>query len=231
MTSTDIVPSGLRELVASGKLDLTELMTRLAAPKLDEAEAKQAAPAPKEIPKSIVLSVADKKALRTLPVQLAEVKLPDKPRVLTDTEIDTLVPLFDKVKVAKKAVTKAEDAIKEAMHGHIDSTTEDATRDKNGHKLIEGEVASAEYSKKVVRGLTGGGAVSLTVDDLRAMVEARQITQAQFIRMTEVVPATRKIVPDAVMVEIRKHADLLDVLAVKAQPVARSSAVRMADNT
>lgn len=221
-----IVPNDfneIRRLVSSGKISLTELMDKLAPAVEPPAETEVAKP------KQIVLSPEDKKVLRSLPKQLADLELPSTARKLTEPERDTLVPLFDRVKIAVAAVKKAEEAIKEAMHGHIDSITE-GPLGKNGHKLTEGEIVAQDYAKKVVRGTVGGNAVQLTDSDLQDMESEGLITHAQYLAMTKKVPAVRVVAPDAVMAEINKDPSLLDAIAARATRDDQTTAIRMAKN-
>lgn len=226
MTSTEIVPQeDLHRLVATGRITLSELLDKLA-----KAKPETEADAPKPKPKGVVLSPADKKTLRTLPAQLADLVLPESARLLTEAERAHLVPLFDQVKKASAAVKKAEDALKEAMHGHIDSLTSGGAVDKNGHKITEGEVVAPEYDKKVVRGLVGGKSVELTDSDLQEMEAEGLITHAQYLRMTKTVPSVRVAVPDAIMAEISKDGNLLAAFALKARKSDLGTAIRIAAN-
>lgn len=212
----------LRRLISTGKITLSEVMEKL-APKAEVAVVAEPQP-----PKQIVLSDKDRTLLRTLPSKLADVQLPAEPRELTAAERAQYVPLFDQVKTAKAAVTKAEEALKEAMHGHIDATT-DGPVGKNGHKLTEGEVVAPEYAQKAVRGLVGGNAVELTVTDLEELLDAGKITLAQFKRWTHKVTTTQ-VVPNAVMADLAKSGELLDVIASKARRTEQTTAIRMAKN-
>lgn len=226
MTTTEIAPSAtaeLQRLIESGKINLSELMERLARPAAEGTE--------KPKPKAVVLSAADKKALRTLPAQLADLDLPTHARKLSESEREHLVPLFTQVKSALAAVEKAEKALKEAMHGHIDaSSPADAPRDKNGHKLTEGEVVAPSFAQKVVRGLVGGKGVELSDADLKAMEEEGLITHAQYLRMTKTLPAVRVPVADAIMAEIQKAPELLVAFAAKARKTDQTTAIRLAKN-
>jgi hypothetical protein len=221
---TALIPSQdgeLRRLISAGKISIDELLDRLAPP------AEPPAPAEVEKPKQIILSPEDKTILRTLPKALADIELPADARALTQDERNSLVPVFDRVKIAKSAVVKAEEAIKEAMHNDIDATTV-GDLGKNGHKLSEGEVVADGYAKKAVRGLVGGNAVSLVDLDLQQLEEEGLITHAQYLKMTSVVPATRKPSAEGIMAEINKDPKLLDAIATKARRTDQTTAIRMA---
>lgn len=225
MTTLIPVSSDLRRAVEAGDITLDALLTRLAEVKAELAPREDVEP-PK--PKQIVLSDADRKALRTLPIKLADLKLPESPRKLTETERNELVPLVDQVKIARAAAEKAEAALIEAMHNHLDQfADEDDPVAKNGHKITEGEVTADGYPKKVVRGTTGGKGVMVTDSDLQKMEADGVITHAAYLRMTKAV-AYREPVSDAIMAELRKDPSLLDALADVATPTPKSTAIRMA---
>lgn len=224
---TDIVSrelGELRRLISSGQVTLAEVMDRL-APKTEVESAEKPKP-----PKAVVLSPADRKALRTLPAKLADVELPASPRQLTQDERNVLVPLFDQIKVAAAAIKKAEEAFKEAAHNDVDSQAKPGDQlGKNGHYLTEGEVVAEGYDKKIVRGLVGGHAVELTTVDLEKLLDEGKITLAQFRRWTKPVN-TRQVVADAIMADMAKDQEVLEVISTVARRTDQTTAIRMAKN-
>jgi hypothetical protein len=206
-------------MISAGKLTLNEVMEKLAAPVTPVPPAEIAKPKP------IVLSPADKKALRTLPALLADLQVPQD-REWTTAERELLVPIFAQVKVAKKAVDTAEKAIQGAAHDHLDAVT-DGPMGKNGHKLTEGEILGADdYDQKIIRYSIGGNAVELTDFDLQELVDDGKITLAAYRRMTQ--PKTgRTVVPDAVMAEMAKDASVLEAIASKARRSDKTTGVKM----
>lgn len=233
MSTTDLVTTDiddLKRLVSAGQITLPDLMTRLATHRASLAEVQEPVVADRPAPKQIVLSPTDRKVLRRLPTQFLDAELPASPRALTEAEREALVPLFDEVKVAKAAVTKAENALKEAMHNHMDALApSDAPLDGNGHAIAEGEVTAPGCARKVVRSLTGGTGVLLTDLDLQEMEAEGVLTHAQYLRMTHSV-AYREPVMDAIMAELTRQPDLLDHLADKARVTPRGTQIRMAAN-
>jgi hypothetical protein len=217
----------IKRLISAGKITLSELMERLAP----STEIEQiATPRP---PKAVVLSDAEKTAMRTLPSKMADVLLPGEIRELTQSERDVFVPLFAKSKLVESAVKKVVEGFKEAFHNDLDAQAPvDAPLGKNGHKLVgdkdvHEDIVARDFSEKVIRYKIGGNAVELTDLDLQEMVDDGKLTKAQYQRMTRAV-TTRVVVPDAVMAEIARDSAVLDAIAAKATRTDQTTGLRMA---
>jgi hypothetical protein len=223
-TPTSIVPAqnDLRKVVQSGLISYNDLLERLAKPA--EEVAQEETPAQ---PTEVVLADTDRKALRTFAAQVSELQLPSGKRELTVEERRSMLPIFEQAKAVKAAAERVEGAIKVTFHNHIDLTTPDAPRDKNGHKLIEGEVAAPGYPNKAVRDVKGGGALHLTEEDLADMRDAGLITRGEYLRSTQKVE-DRVLVPDAFMRVVQARPELVDVIAKYAHRSPKSTAIRMA---
>lgn len=223
----------LQKAVADGSISLASLLELLALEQIEGAPEPTVGPKNKKATgKGLALSEENRVVLRTIPTALASVKLPAEPRKLSQDEGRELIPLYVDLKKATKALESAENAIKEAFHGHFDAdSSEDAEIDKNGHYLTEGELEIEGLDKKIVRGTVGGKAAGLTEADLLDLETKRLIDHATYLSLTVNVPATRTLAPEEkVMAVLKKNPELVKVLATKARLTAKSTAIRISDN-
>lgn len=216
----------IRRLISAGKLTLSEVMERL-APHTEIAEISTPKP-----PKEVVLSDAEKTAMRTLPSKMADVLFPAELRELSQAERDQFVPLFARSKLVESGLKKVLEAFKTAFHNDLDAQApDDAPLGKNGHKLVgdkehHEEIVAREFPEKVIRYKIGGNAVELTDSDLCEMLDTGQITMAQYRRWTKPV-TTRTVVADAIMADLAKDGSLLDAIAAKATRSDQTTGLRL----
>lgn len=228
---TDILPADevreIKRLISAGKLTLSELMERL-APSTEIEEISTPKP-----PKAVVLSDAEKTAMRTLPSKMADVLLPGEIRELTQSERDQFVPLFARAKLVESGIKKITEGFKEAFHNDLDAQApEEAPLGKNGHKIVgdkdyHEQIIARDFPEKVIRYKIGGNAVELTDSDLCELLDDGKISLAQYRRWTKPV-STRVVVADAIMADLAKDGTLLEAIASKATRTDQTTGLRMA---
>jgi hypothetical protein len=215
---TNLIPQpNLEKLTASGEISFGDLMDALARANFSEQVTGEA---PAAVTVRISISDDQRILLRRLAVQLAEIALPDSPRELTETEKHEFIQIFTDVKSSKDAIVSAESALKETFANHLDveawaKAGDDAALpiDEHGHVLAPGEVTASGVSTKVTRELRGGKANPLSIADLQRLEASGEIDHATFLKMTEAVPATRRVDEAKIMDLLAVRPELLKVLA------------------
>jgi hypothetical protein len=230
MTSTSLIPqSALEDLAATGQITLAELMDALAA---FQVEGKAPREEPAAQPVKISISDEQRILMRRLAVQLAELSLPDSPRMLSPEERQEFIRVFADVKSAKDAVGTAEEALRETFANHLDVEARARAGkgakfplDSHGHVLARGEVRGEGLAVKVTRELRGGKAAPLSMADLNRLEREGKIDHATFLRMTEAVPATRRVDEAKIMDLLAKKPELVKVLAEVATLTDKTASV------
>lgn len=234
MTSTALaVQADIVKALAEHRIDLNEALTQAADPIPTTA--------PKALPKVIAISQEEKKTLRSLPSAIANAELPDKARELSEAEKQEFVPLFDQIKVAKAALVKAEDALKEAFHNHLDveflaTGPKGVIYDTHNHIAEAGQVVAEGYARKVVREERGGKS-SLTVDAVKSLLADGKITKEQYDLMVDEMPVppveattVEVLNENGIMAAIGMDPKLLAKLAKVAPVSPKSTAINMRKN-
>jgi hypothetical protein len=230
-----LVPqASLEELAINHNITLADLLDRLAEAQGPQPERETPRPQVK-----IAISDAQRSTLRRLATQLADVELPEAPRLLSEDEKREYIRLFDQVKDARSAVEAAEKALKETFCNHLDVESKGAYDalsgpleiDASGHVLAAGEVVAAGESKKVTRELRGGKANGLTIADLQFLESEGKIDHATYLAMTETVPAQRRVDEAKIMDVLAKRPALIAALAEVATLSERTSAIYLRKNS
>lgn len=196
-----------------GKATLTDVLDALLA--VEAAEAPVVEVERKPLPKVVPLADEERTTLRTLVNKIDALDLPTTARQLSDAERRQFITAFDDIKGGLKSLKRAEEALKEVFHNHLDVELldkgvpgPDIDQDDAGHYVEEGSVTADGVSKRVSREVRGGKAQAITVEDLRQLETDGDITHADFLAMTD---AKRVVAEDQIMRLLNARPELLPV--------------------
>lgn len=144
------------------------------------------------IPRSAALNEDAEEAVARVAKLLSELDLPDRRRMLTTAELETLTRTYVEWDKASKGLAASREQIKAAIFNHFDAVAaHDGLIDLDTQHTKEGWAIVEDKTSAVVPGLdvkltreVAGGKTELDVDRLRDLVEDEVIEQADFLALT-----------------------------------------------
>lgn len=138
------------------------------------------------------------RSVEALPQVFGKTPLPATRRALRNNELAGYLREKEEIAAAKKALTKREELIKNAVSTHFDVVAEksgaakadETPVDKNGHYLIGGSSKEQRQEARTPGAETffvrekSEDKVDLSIDMLLALYESKQITRAEFVGLT-----------------------------------------------
>lgn len=228
MTTVATTPT-VKGLLAETGTSVTDILAALAT---------KPTPPPVEdrVKPSVVVPVSDeqKKILKKIVDRAEAFKFPGEIRELTEDEQREAIEIFTDLKQGIAALGNFETAFKATFHNHLDAeavrlgTDAGALQNKDGHLLVGGQLAPSGLSVLIRRELSGGGAASLTLADLRDMEERGDITHKEFLALTT--EGTRVVNSEAVMKHVRKVPEFTKVLKRYAKLTAATASINVRPN-
>jgi hypothetical protein len=188
--TTEVTPTpqlnGVRAALSKVKATVTDVLNA-ARPEKDLV-----ALAETPIPRSAALNEEAEEAVSRVGKLLAELDLPDRRRMLTATELETLTRTYVEWDKASKGLTASREQIKAAIFNHFDAVAaHDGKIDLDTQHTKEGWAIVEDKTSAVVPGLdvkltreVAGGKTELDIDRLRDLVEDEVITQEDFLALT-----------------------------------------------
>lgn len=213
---TEIVPTPtvgrVRKALTKAKATVADVL----AAARPEAGTVELATTP--IPKDPGLNEDAWDAVEKLAGHLAETKLPDKRRMLTEPELEQLTRLYGELQTGMKGFERARAQIKAAVFNHFDAVAaHDGKITDETHFTKEGWAAVEDKTSALVEGLdkvftreVSGGKVTLPLDGLRGLVEDEKLGQADFLAMTRQI---RVVDEGRVMAWLRQNPDRAEIIA------------------
>lgn len=216
--TTDLSPAvqGARAALAKGKTSLADVIVAargavLAASRKD-VEWRPERPVP-----VLALEESEVQALLDLPKVIEGVRLPTTPRVLEDAEKRDVIRLKDAADAAKKAAEKAILAAKVSFFNHADEIAvqrgevDDSTPiTSEGWYVVEDKHSGsvAGEGKKPVREVKRGS-VSLSAEDLKALVDSGDLEHDDYLALTRQV----RVVDESRLAEVlQRKPHLIEVV-------------------
>jgi hypothetical protein len=144
------------------------------------------------IPQNAALNEDAEEAVSQVAKLLAELELPDRRRMLTQAELETLTRTYVFWDKASKGLDRSREQIKAAIFNHFDAiAAHDGKIDVDTQHTKEGWAIVADKESAVVPGLdvkltreVSGGKTELDLDRLRDLVEDEILSNEDFLAMT-----------------------------------------------
>lgn len=223
---TALVSKAVEE-IASGKIELSEVLARLS----------DLAPTP-AVPVVHVPAITEsqRQALSDLPDLYGRV-VPEGRRLLSEDElVDIVTERVAIDAVLAFAKKRKDESIRETLANHADLVAEveregddPLPTDAKGHYAVKQEIPVAGTGKKVQR-LVSGGKPELTSALLLAAVDSGVLTREEFLSLTKMPESPRVLDSTKVGVALKRDPGLLFRLAEVAQPVAPITTIKVVDD-
>lgn len=224
---TELVPTpsiegNVRKALIKPKATVSDVL-KAAKPQTDVVELAQT-----PLPKDPSLNEDAFGALERIASQLAELRLPDRRRVLTQPELEQLTRTYSDLQDVLSGLNGSREQIKAAAFNHFDAVAaEDGKITVDTQHTKEGWAVVEDKESAVVKGLdvkltreVSGGKLDLTVEGLRDLVEDEKLDQADLLAITR----QTRVVDEARALEwMRKNPGRAHLL-VEASTVGRSTA-------
>lgn len=190
MSETQVAPTpqlnGVRAALAKVKATVTDVLN--AAKPVKDVVSLAETP----IPQSAALNEDAEEALSQVGKLLSELELPDRRRMLTPAELETLTRTYMAWDKASKGLGRSRDQIKAAIFNHFDAVAaHDGKIDLDTQHTSEGWAIVADKTSAIVQGLdvkltreVAGGKTELDLDRLNDLVEDEVIAREDFLAMT-----------------------------------------------
>lgn len=188
--STEVTPtpqlSGVRAALSRVKATVTDVLNA-AKPQKDLVTLAET-----PIPQSAALNEDAEEAVSKVAKLLSELDLPDRRRMLTKDELETLTRTYIEWDKASKGLDRSRDQIKAAIFNHFDAVAAhdgkidlDTQHTKEGWAIVEDKASAAVpgLDFKLTREVAGGK-TELDLDRLRDLVEDEIISQEDFLALT-----------------------------------------------
>jgi hypothetical protein len=188
--TTEVTPTaqltGVRAALSKVKATVTDVLNA-AKPQKDLVTLAET-----PIPGSAALNEEAEEAVSRVGKLLAELDLPDRRRMLTRDELETLTRTYVEWDKASKGLAASREQIKAAIFNHFDAVAaHDGKIDLDTQHTKEGWAIVEDKTSAVVPGLdvkltreVAGGKTELDVDRLRDLVEDEVIEQEDFLALT-----------------------------------------------